>query len=82
MTFLVMPDVPARHRHAQLFGQTQSERPGQNKQRTSITNPDLEREGITSSSQLSNLLAGRREISKGLAKRLAVFFKVPLEVLL
>jgi antitoxin component HigA of HigAB toxin-antitoxin module len=43
---------------------------------------ELEREGIASQSQWSNLLAGRREISKGLAKRLAVRFKVPLEMLL
>jgi HTH-type transcriptional regulator / antitoxin HigA len=47
-----------------------------------VSQTDLEREGIASQSQLSNILAGRREISKGLAKRLAVRFKVPLEMLL
>ncbi len=47
-----------------------------------VSQTDLEREGIASQSQLSNILAGRREISKSLAKRLAVRFKVPLEMLL
>ena len=47
-----------------------------------VSQTNLEREGIASQSQLSNILAGRREISKGLAKRLAVRFGVPLEMLL
>ena len=47
-----------------------------------VSQTDLGREGIASQSQLSNILAGRREISKGLAKRLAIRFSVPLEMLL
>ncbi len=47
-----------------------------------VSQTDLEREGIASQSQLSNVLAGRREISKGLAKRLAARFNVALEMLL
>jgi HTH-type transcriptional regulator / antitoxin HigA len=51
-------------------------------QEHNVSQTDLEREGIASQSQLSNILAGRREISKSLAKRLAARFNVALEMLL
>ena len=47
-----------------------------------VSQTDLEREGIASQSQLSNILAGRRGISKELAKRLAVRFGMSIEMLL
>lgn len=44
-----------------------------------VTQTDLEREGIASQSQISNVLAHRRAISRTLAERLAKRFAVPLE---
>jgi HTH-type transcriptional regulator / antitoxin HigA len=51
-------------------------------QEHNVSQTDLERDGIASQNQLSNVLAGRREISKGLAKCLVERFKVSLEMLL
>jgi HTH-type transcriptional regulator / antitoxin HigA len=44
-----------------------------------VTQTDLERESIASQSQISNVLATRRTISRSLAERLAKRFGVPLE---
>jgi HTH-type transcriptional regulator / antitoxin HigA len=44
-----------------------------------VSQTDLEQAGIASQSQISNILANRRAISRTLAERLAKRFAVPLE---
>ena len=45
-----------------------------------VTQTDLERAGVAKQELLSMILAGKREVSRGLAKKLAAFFKVSVEV--
>ncbi len=45
-----------------------------------VTQTDLERAGVAKQELLSMILAGKREVSRGLAKKLATFFKVSVEV--
>ena len=45
-----------------------------------VTQTDLERAGVAKQELLSMVLAGKREVSRGLAKKLAAFFKVSVEV--
>ena len=45
-----------------------------------VTQTDLERVGLAKQELLSMILTGKREVSRGLAKKLAVFFKVSVEV--
>jgi HTH-type transcriptional regulator / antitoxin HigA len=44
-----------------------------------VTQSDLERLGIASQGQISNVLSGRREISKRLAQKLAAHFRVAVQ---
>ncbi len=45
-----------------------------------VTQTDLERAGVAKQELLSMILAGKREVSRALAKKLAAFFKVSVEV--
>jgi HTH-type transcriptional regulator / antitoxin HigA len=47
-----------------------------------VTQTDLERAGVAKQELLSMILAGKREVSKGLAKKLAAFFRVGIGVFL
>jgi HTH-type transcriptional regulator/antitoxin HigA len=47
-----------------------------------LSQNQLASEGIADQGNLSNILAGDREISKSLAKRLAARFKVPADLFL
>jgi HTH-type transcriptional regulator / antitoxin HigA len=51
-------------------------------QERGVTQYQLAKEGIVSQGTLSQILAGKRGISKGLARKLATRFQIPIDLLL
>jgi HTH-type transcriptional regulator / antitoxin HigA len=68
------------HEHEEPIGASPREVLNELMRERGVSQKDLERAGIAKQALLSVIVSGKREISLALARKLAVFFKVSVEV--